>query len=141
MIKYLICILFISLVGCESPSVSEPKNGVVIQTSTDIQDLERLLSFDRFKPTKVKYLLIVAHDSILNDHEIVAIPKAGLLQALLYFDSSTFHGLKQRYEKMDYHHTQLRKEKFNFFWLDEDVKSELQNSDDETSETDFFFGT
>ena len=144
--KYFLGAVCICVIACEPSqprdSTYESRDHVIVHTSSNIAELEKLLNLESFRPSKVEYRLAVLQDSVVNELDTVTIPRAAHLEALLYFDSTTFDQLIEKYRNLDYNQLQFQKEEFKFPWLNERIKNELQNSKaDEWSETDFFFGT
>lgn len=63
-----------------------------------------------------------------NDRISVPGPSDSYLEALLYFDSSTYSKLLQQRRKYPESNSILSKNIFNFDWLKEDIKKELNST-------------
>ncbi|MDG5492877.1 hypothetical protein [Psychroserpens sp. SPM9] len=122
--------------------VSKDSNITKIR-STDIDTLGRILDFSNHQPIKVEFRYTLIDNSGKNDRLSVPGPSDSSLEAVLYFDKKTFKALEDfelNLEWIEQHHN---KEIFNFEWLPQDVRQELEQDDrpNYKGHPDFFFGT
>jgi hypothetical protein len=112
-----------------------------ITLSTDTAKLSRLVDISIFKPTHSKFKYIFIDNSGQNERVKVPGPSDNYLQAVLYFDTTTFRQLKTKYFYVDYPSPNYDRQDFNFDWLDTETKNELFNSDTSYhGHPDYFFG-
>lgn len=118
------------------------KEGNVSTTiSTDTSKLASLIDIKVFKPTHVKFKYTFTDNSGQNERISVPGPSDNYLQAILYFDATTFKNLKTKYYTINYVSPNFAKQSFNFEWLDNDIKNELIKSDTNYhGHPDYFLG-
>ena len=97
--------------------------------STDTSQLSKIVNIQRFRPTGVKFKYVLIDNSGKGERVTVPGPSDSYLEAVLYFDSTTFNELRTSYFSVDYPSPGYRKEQFNFDWLDTALKNELMQSD------------
>jgi|SRR5215203_3531956 len=105
------------------------KGNISTTLSTDTTKLSRLINIKDYKPTSAKFKYVLADNSGKNERLTVPGPSDSHLQAILYFDKTTFQKLKTKYFSIDYTSPNYSQTEFSFDWLDEDVKDELMRSD------------
>jgi hypothetical protein len=109
--------------------------------SSDTSKLSKLINIDAFRPTQVKFKYIFIDNSGQNERLSVPGPSDNYLEAVLYFDTTTFKALRTKYFDADYLSSNFDKLSFNFEWLDNDIKKELMKSDTNYhGHPDFFLG-
>ena len=117
------------------------KGNISTTISTDTSKLSKLIDINVFKPTHVKFKYIFIDNSGQNERLSVPGPSDNYLEAVLYFDTTTFNALRTKYFKADYPSPNFDKQSFNFEWLDNDIKNELMKSDTNYhGHPDFFLG-
>ncbi|WP_298899840.1 hypothetical protein [uncultured Psychroserpens sp.] len=119
------------------------KGNVTEITSTDIESLGKILDFGKYMPINVEYRYVIIDNSGQNERLTVPGPSDYSLEAILYFDESTFHAIYDFEKNLEWKEQNHKKEEFNFEWLPQKVKEELAQ-DDKTNykgHPDFFFGT
>lgn len=142
-------LIVISFFSCNQPSknvikskreIIIKKNNTIITYSSDIKKLGRILNLKDFKPTNV-YFKSVFHDNLGSGERIsVPGPSDFYLQAILYFDSTTFQRLTDQYKLADYQLVNYSKNEFKFKWLNKKTLHELNNSKQNYSgHPNFFF--
>jgi hypothetical protein len=120
-------ILFVyAIASCNENEEKEEEISRVL--STDKESLNKILNIETYAPTHVKYYLVVVKQPVKKEEVTLVAASFGYLQAVLYFDSTTFKRLKEHHEKSEYPSPVFSKDNFHFSWLDEDVKKELVNS-------------
>lgn len=123
----------------ESETIKKDNSSTTI--STDIEKLAKLIDIKTYKPTKVKFKYTLIDNSVQNERITVPGPSDIDLQAILYFDSTTFKKLKTTFFNTDYQAPNYIKQSFDFDWLDKDIKVELFASDTiYHGHPDYFFG-
>ena len=144
-IFYLI-ITTILLLSCRQKKSKEDyettKAGNISTTiSADTSKLSKIIKIDVFKPTQAKFKYIFMDNSGQNERLSVPGPSDNYLEAVLYFETTTFNALKTKYFKAEYPSPNFDKQSFNFEWLDNDIKNELMKSDTNYhGHPDFFLG-
>jgi hypothetical protein len=132
----LICIITWTLIlfSCRQPK-GKPDSETVKEGnksttfSTDTAKLSKLIDLKVYKPTHARFKYTFIDNSGQNERLSIPGPSDSYLQALLYFDSSTFNQLKKNYFNVDYPSPNYNRFDFGFDWLDADVKKELMQSD------------
>jgi hypothetical protein len=99
-----------------------------ITFSTDTAELSKLINITTFKPIRARFKYTFIDNSGEDQRLSAPGPSDYYLQAVLYFDSTTFSNLKMKYDSADYPSPNLNTQNFNFGWLDEDVRNELLKS-------------
>ena len=77
--QYFTIFLFVILTACDykhEPQPEEIKKSTTTYTSTDTKELEQLLSYDTFEPTRIKYHLIISHHHISKGADTIKVPAA-----------------------------------------------------------------
>ncbi|WP_204346881.1 hypothetical protein [Psychroserpens algicola] len=118
-------------------------NNITKIISTDIDTLGKILDFSNHKPIRVEFRYTLIDNSGKNDRLSVSGPSDSSLEAVLYFDKKTFRAIEDfelNLEWIEQHHS---KEEFNFEWLPEDVRRELEqhNVANYKGHPDVFFET
>jgi hypothetical protein len=109
--------------------------------STDTVKLSKLIDISTFKPTHAKFKYTFIDNSGQNERLSVPGPSDSYLQAVLYFDTTTFRQLKTKYFNADYSSPNYDRNEFNFEWLDTDIKNELLQTDTSYhGHPDYFLG-
>jgi len=109
--------------------------------STDTVKLARLIDISIFKPTHAKFKYIFIDNSGQSERLSVPGPSDSYLQAVLYFDTTTFRQLKTKYISVDYLSPSYARQDFNFEWLDTNLRKELMQIDTSYhGHRDYFFG-
>ena len=117
------------------------KDNISKTISTDTILLGRLINLENIKPTHAKFKYAFVDNSAKNKRLSVPGPSDSHLEAILYFDSTTFEKIKMTYKLADYTASNFDKQSFNFEWLDKNIKIELLNSDSSYhGHPDYFFG-
>lgn len=133
----------ISFTSCElKGSEADEQTSYVVKAdeSTDINKLGKLINLETFRPEKVEYhhTYIETINGLGSEEE----PKDDYLQAVLYFDSMTFHKMLEISRNADYALPNYSKTTFHFPWLSRELSTELENSDPGYhGHPDLFFGT
>ena len=133
----------ISLTSCElKGSEEDEQTSYVVKSdeSTNINKLGKFINLEKFRPEKVEF----HHTYIetINGNGSEEEPKEDYLQAVLYYDSVTFHKMLEAIEKADYALPNYSKTTFHFPWLNRELSMELENSDSNYhGHPDLFFGT
>jgi hypothetical protein len=110
--------------------------------STRPEQLGKRLDFKTYKPVRVKYTYKFIDNSGSKERLTVPGPSDYSLEAVLYFDSLTFEKFLEFDRHADYPSPNFNKSEFRFSWLDNDVLTELENSDTSYhGHPDFFFGS
>lgn len=141
------CIALIFLIISASCSQVEKRqnnsnSNISSGLSTDIDQLGKLLNFDNYKPSSVKFKYKVIGNSGKNERISPPGPSDYSLEALLYFDSLTFQKIIEFDRNADFPPPGYNQEAFKFNWLDEAIISELGESDIHyTGHPDLHFGT
>ena len=139
-------VLIFSLASCnqsiEKNDNETTKEGNLSSTiSADTSKLSRLINLKVYKPTKVKFKYVFIDNSGQDKRLSVPGPSDYDLQAILYFDSNTYKNIKSKYSSTEDLSANLKKEDFNFEWLDKEIKDELTASDTTyQGHTDNLFG-
>jgi hypothetical protein len=97
--------------------------------STDTAKLSKLIDITSIKPTHAKFKYIFIDNSGQNERLTIPGPSDSYLQAVLYFDTSTFNQIRTKYFKADYPSPNYNRQDFNFEWLDPNTREELLKSD------------
>ena len=109
--------------------------------STDTVKLSKLIDIATFKPTHTKFKYTFIDNSAQNERLSVPGPSDSYLQAVLYFDTTTFKQLKTKYFNVDYPSPNYNMNEFNFEWLDTDIRNELLQTDTNYhGHPDYFLG-
>ena len=143
---FYIFITTILLLSCRQNKSKEhnetTKAGNISTTiSTDTSKLSKIIIINVFKPTQAKFKYIPMDNSGQNERLSVPGLSDNYLEAVLYFDKTTFNALRTKYFKADYPSPNFDKQSFNFMWLDNDIKNELMKSDTNYhGHPDFFLG-
>jgi hypothetical protein len=95
--------------------------------STNIQELGKLIDIEKYKPIKIAFRYHVQGEKN-NDRVTVPGPTDYALEAVLYFDTATYHHLiydnmKVSTVNQDY----FNKKDYEFGWLDKDIADEIEN--------------
>ncbi|WP_300570392.1 hypothetical protein [Flavobacterium sp.] len=149
-LTYCIIIVLTILISCgknqnEKESDTETdsitvKDNVSTTISTDIDKLGKILDFETYKPTKVKFKYTLIDNSGQNKRLSTPGPSDYSLEALLYFDAETFEKFYEFDRYADYPSPEYNREEFKFEWLDKEILLELENSNkDYEGHPDFFF--
>lgn len=139
-------ILTLSLSSCgqhdektESDVVKEGNKSTTL--SSDTSKLSKLINIASFKPTHAKFKYVFIDNSGQNKRMSVPGPSDSYLQAVLYFDTTTFNQLRTKYFSADYSSPNYDRQDFNFDWLDPKVRKELMQSDTSYhGHPDYFLG-
>jgi len=108
--------------------------------SSDINKLGKLINLKNFRPEKIMYHHM--YIETINGTGSEAEPKDDYLQAVLYFDSTTFQKMLEVSKNADYSLPNYSRGQFEFPWLERALFSELENSDsDYHGHPDLFFDT
>ena len=106
------------------------KDGNKITTfSTDTGKLSKLIDITIYKPIYANFKYIVIDNSGQNERLSVPGPSDSYLQAVLYFDTTTFSELKKKFYNTNYQPPNFNKQNFSFEWLDNTTRNELLQSD------------
>jgi hypothetical protein len=109
--------------------------------SSDTAKLAKLMVLNRYPPTHAKFKYTYYNNSGENQRVGIPGPSDGFLQAVLYFDTTTFRQLKTAYTNATYPAPEYEKIDFDFEWLDDRTLDELKRSDKNYfGHPDFFFG-
>jgi hypothetical protein len=109
--------------------------------TTDTAKLSKLIDIRTFKPTHVKFRYIFIDNSGRNERVGIPGPSDSYLEAVLYFDTTTFRSLKTNYFNADYESPGYERKSFSFEWLDTIVRKELLLSDTSYhGHPDYFLG-
>lgn len=120
---------------------TKTKGNISTTISTDTTKLARLINLRTYKPTHAKFKYTFIDNSGQNERLTVPGPSDNFLQAILYFDTTTFKELRTKYFMADYPLPNFDKQTFNFEWLDNDTKDELLKSDTSYhGHPDYFLG-
>lgn len=117
-------------------SCNETDSKTEVVTSKDITKLEKQLNLKPAQPDSVQYKLTINN----NSFGTVPGPSDYYLEAVLYYNDSIFKRIKEEYNNVDYNAPGFKKEAFNFKWLPENIKNELNTSPENYSgHPDLFF--
>ena len=109
--------------------------------STDTSILSKIIDISTSKPIHAKFKYTFIDNLGGNERISVPGPSDSYLQAVLYFDTTTFNQVKKRYFNMDYLSPKYDRQEFNFDWLDTDIRKELLESDTSYhGHPDYFLG-
>jgi hypothetical protein len=111
----------------DSDTIKEGNKSTTL--STDTAKLSKLIDITTFKPTQAKFKYTFIDNSGQNERLSVPGPSDSYLEAVLYFDTATFRQLKTKYFNVDYPSPEYDRNRFNFEWLDTDVRNELLQTD------------
>jgi hypothetical protein len=126
----------------EKDNETTTKGNISTTVSTDTAKLSKLLDLRTYKPIRAKFKYVFIDNSRQNKRLAVPAPSDSYLQALLYFDASTFEQLRTNYFNADYPSPNYLPQEFNFDWLDTDLKKELLHGDSSYhGHPDLFLGT
>jgi hypothetical protein len=124
----------------DSETIKEGNKSTTI--STDTAKLSNLIDITSFKPTHARFKLIFIDNSGQNERLTVPGPSDSYLQAVLYFDTTTFTQIKTKYFNADYPSPNYDRQNFNFDWLDTNTREELLKSDTSYhGHRDYFLGS
>lgn len=151
MTKFLSFIL-VSLImfsSCKQNSDTNTQSNISSTVSTDTTKLAKLVDLKLFRPISVKYKYTLVDNSGQNERLSVPGPSDSYLEAILFYDTTTFRRLiggcnadYMKYIEPNYDSPNLKKELFNFEWLDKNIKDELLKSDTSyQGDFDKYFGT
>lgn len=141
---FLISLFFLSCAGkqaSETPNTDEKvgefvTSDSVIQygnitttISSDTNKLKGILKFNHFAPTSIRYHFTYIDNSGSKERVSIPGPSDYNLEAILYFDSTSFVKIRNLYKKADWIDPKYKKEEFNFAWLDTITKQQLLLSD------------
>ena len=144
-----ILVATIILSSCNQNSDTNTQNNITSSVSSDTAELAQLIDLKSFKPTHVKFKYTLVDNSGQNERLSVPGPSDSYLEAVLFYDTTTFRRLTGRcnpdimkYLEPNYDSPNLNKETFNFNWLDKNVKDELMKSDTSYhGDFDKYYGT
>lgn len=105
-------------------SCNEKDNKTETVTSKDIAKLKKHLNLKPAQPDSVQYKLTINN----NSFGTVPGPSDYYLEAVLYYNDSIFKRIKEEYHNVDYNAPGFKKETFDFKWLPESIKNELNTS-------------
>ncbi|MBU2929955.1 hypothetical protein [Winogradskyella psychrotolerans] len=135
--KLIVLLTFLGVFCCK-----ESSKNITEMTSSDIEKLDKLLNFEKFRPTKVKFKYVFIDNSGQNERLSVPGPSDYYLEALLEFDSITFTKMKAIEKDMEWIEQNHQKEAFNFEWLPQHIQQELDTSNPNyKGHPDLFFNT
>jgi len=104
------------------------EGNVTTTISTDTSKLGRLIDLSTYTPTSVKFKYVLIDNSGQQQRISVPGPSDGNLEAVLYFDGTTFNRLSRDNLKLSTI-SKGKKESYYFAWLDSNIKSELDKTD------------
>ncbi|MBS1634619.1 MAG: hypothetical protein JST26_01770 [Bacteroidetes bacterium] len=143
--------LLISFCSCRQNPETDTKSNISSTVSSDTAKLAKLIDLSLFRPRAAKFKYTVVDNSGENQRLSVAGPSDYCLEAVLYFDSLTFRRLVgkkyadydlTKYTEPGHDSPKLKKEEFNFEWLDKNVREELLRSDTSYhGDCDLYYGT
>ncbi|MFL9836839.1 hypothetical protein ABS768_04970 [Flavobacterium sp. ST-75] len=117
-------------------SCNETDSKTEVITSKDITKLEKQLNLKPAQPDSVQYKLTINN----NSFGTVPGPSDYYLEGVLYYNDSIFKRIKEEYNNVDYNTPGFKKEAFNFKWLPQNIKNELNSSPENYSgHPDLFF--
>ena len=102
---------------------------ISITTSTDIDKLGELLELRDYPPTSVKFQHTIIENYGYESEHNTAVKPDYEIEAVMNFDSTTFKLFMYSYSKADWVSPKYDKKEFEFSWLDEKTKQEIQASD------------
>lgn len=112
-------------VTIENESITEKKENVTAEISTDVNQLQKLIDLSEFKPENVKFKYIF----IDNSKGRVPGPSDSYLEAVLYFDDKMMERILKIDKNVDFPNPNYQKNDFKFEWLDKQTLSELEKAD------------
>lgn len=138
--RYIFAILFATVfVYCQNnkeqtelPPDTTKQGNIYTTHSRDTAKLSKLINLKGYKPTAVEFNYAYIDNSGENDRLSIPGPSDSYLQAILYFDSSTYSQLLKVCNNPppgSLSINRFSKEDFAFEWLRADVKEELLKSD------------
>lgn len=104
------------------------ENNISTTFSSDLNQLGKLINIKRYRPTKVKFKHVFIDNSGQDSRLSVPGPSDSYLEAVLYFDTSTFHRLLNDNMLLSTISTNHKTE-YQFDWLDNEIKSEIEKMD------------
>lgn len=102
---------------------------ISITTSTDIDKLGELLELRDYPPTSVKFQHTIFENYGYEDEHNIAVKPDYELEVVMNFDSNTFKQFMHAYSMADWVSPKYDKKEFEFSWLDEKTKKEIEASD------------
>lgn len=130
--SFLILTLTTLLFSCgqteEKDNETIKQDNVSTTISTDTSKLGKLIDLKNYKPTQVKYKYVFMDNSGQDKRLSVPGPSDSYLEAVLYFDNATFNQLLEDNRKLSTISTG-RKEDYQFDWLSNDIRMELDKVD------------
>lgn len=145
-------LLIIVLVSCKEKeqkqtAITTPAKDTLLQTpmgvtiSEDTAKLSKILDFKTFKPDSVAFKYTGADINMLPA-DSAAMGKHYSLEAILIYDEHTYAAILEKYMDAGFPKAKLDRSEFNFDWMDDAIKRELQLSNaDYFGNPDIFLGT
>lgn len=111
----------------DNDTIKEGNKSTTLSTNTE--KLSKIIDLSTLKPTHVKFKYIFFDNSGSDKRLSVPGPSDHYLQAILYFDTTTYRQFKTKYLKTAYVSPNYDRQYFNFDWLDITTRNELLQSD------------
>lgn len=146
----LMLIIYVSCVGNEQKNESAndttkhviDQNPLAAMISEDTAKLSKIIDLKNFPPQRVSFKYHGADLALLPDDSVEINKEDYSLEAVLNYDEKTYGAILTRYMDMGFPKAKYNRSDFNFSWLDDTVKQELQSSNtDYFGNPDIFLGT
>jgi hypothetical protein len=142
---FLILTITTLLTSCGQTEIQDKEttkeDNISTTISSDTNRLGKLINIRRYRPTHVKFKYVFVDNSGQDQRLSVPGPSDSHLEAVLYFDTTTFHRLLNDNMLLSTISTNHKTE-YQFDWLDNDVKNEIEKMDSNTNDfpPTFFMG-